>query len=110
MSLKKYKPYFHQESGITFKNFQQVREYIWETREHKSEISGDPLLYPGDLQWSWQFMHLLGRNYTFWVLNPDNVILGTVKEHEKQESFPFFIEKREELKSKYYQEHQIKKL
>jgi len=108
--MKKYKPFFHKESGITFKDFQQVREYIWETREHKSEISGSPLLHPGHWQWHWQFLHLLDRNYTYWVLNPDNVMLGTVDEHDLQETFLEFRERKEKLKQQYYSENQIKKL
>ena len=110
MSNKKYKQFYHEESGIIFKNFDQVREYIWETREHKSELSGEPLLHKGHWQWSWQFLHLLGRNYTYWVLNPDNVILGTVKEHEIQGSIPCFVKKQDEMREKYYQESKIKKL
>lgn len=98
-----YKPYHHVESGITFKTFPQVREYIWSTREHKSEISGKPLVYPNNHLFHHQFAHLLGRNYTYFVLNPDNIILLTADEHLHQEQYPEFLEKQEEMRQKYYQ-------
>lgn len=103
--MAKYKPYFHKESGITFKDFNQVREYIWETRDHKSELTGEPLLNTNHAKWHWQFLHVLGRNHTYWVLNPDNVLLGTPEEHDKQETFEVFNEKKEELTREYYREY-----
>lgn len=107
---KKYKPFFHAESGITFTTFQQVREFIWNTREHKSEISGEPLVNENHWQWSWQFLHLLGRSYTYWVLNPENVMLATADEHQNQENYGAFLKKQDEMREKYYQQNQIKKL
>jgi len=110
MKKVKYKPFLHEESGITFTTFPQVREYIWNTREHKSEISGEPLVNENHWQWSWQFMHLLGRNYTYWVLNPDNILLGTAHEHQNQENYGAFLKRQDEMREKYYQQNQIKKL
>jgi hypothetical protein len=103
--MKKYKPYFHAESGITFTDFAQVREYIWENREHISEISGQPLLYPNHPQWIWQFGHVLNRTYAKWVLNPSNILLMTVDEHANQEQYPAFLEKQDELRREYYREY-----
>lgn len=101
--MKKYKPFQCVESGITFKNFQQVREYIWNTRPHISELTGKHLLHESHPQWGWQFLHILNRNHTFWVLNPSNVLLGTVLEHTNQEQYPEFLERQEKMRQKYYQ-------
>jgi hypothetical protein len=102
--MKKYKEFFHKESGITFTNFQQVREYIWYNREHKSEVSGKPLHPLGSFWWTHQFAHLLNRHHTHFVLNPDNVMLLLPDEHSNQESYPLFMKRQEEMRRKYYQE------
>lgn len=101
--MKRYKPYFHEESGITFTDFMQVRKFIWENREHRSEISGKPLVYPNSHLFHHQFAHLLGRNYTYFVLNPENIMLITADEHTNQEQYPEFIKRQEEMRQKYYQ-------
>lgn len=103
--MKKYKPYFHHESGVTFKNFQQVREYIWNTREHVSEVSGKPLLHEGHMLFHHQFAHLLNRRYTYYVLNPDNIILLLPEEHEHQEKYPEFIKRQDEMRREYYEKY-----
>lgn len=96
---------------MVFKNQTEMFNWIWENRPHKSEISGKPLHRKGHLMWHWQFAHILGKQaYPGYKLNPDNIMLMLPEEHHKQESFPYFIEKKEELIQKYYQERQIKKL
>ena len=88
-----------------FKNQSELFNYIWDTRPHFSEVSGKPLLEPNALKWHWQFAHILAKGqYTKYRLNPDNVMLMLPEEHERQETFPAFIEKRDELKRKYYKE------
>lgn len=103
--MKRYKPYFHEPSGIEFKNFQQVREYIWNTREHISELSGKPLLYPNHPQWIWQFAHLLNRHHTYYILNPDNTLLITVDEHKNQEQYPEFIKRQDAIRREYLERY-----
>jgi len=100
----KYKPFYHEESGITFTTFQQVREYVWNSRPHVSQLTGKRLFSENHPQWHWQFLHVIGRNNTYWVLNPDNILLALPSEHENQEQYPEFITKREELKAEYYKQ------
>ena len=108
---KKDKPYFHKESGITFTNQIQLFEYIWETRPHVSEVSGNRLPYKGHPQWHWCFAHILSKGaYPSTRLIPENIILLTPEEHDLQETFLEFKERKEKLKQKYYSENQIKKL
>jgi hypothetical protein len=86
----------------TFKTKLELFKHIWETRPHVSQISGEPLLPMGNFQWHWQFLHVLGGNYPHYKLNPDNILLGTVEEHEHQDRYTAFKEKQEELKKQYY--------
>ncbi|MFZ7121755.1 MAG: hypothetical protein ACOWWH_12515 [Eubacteriaceae bacterium] len=89
-----------------FKNQKELFEYIWETRPHISEFSGEPLLPKGHFQWHWQFMHCLPKgSYLKYKLNPDNIILGTVYEHEHQEEYEYFQQKQLELKREYYKKY-----
>ena len=79
--------------------------HIWQTREHCSELSGAPLLPKGHFQWIWQFAHILSKqSYPKWKFNPKNIILCLPDEHAKQESYPEFIRRRDELKREYYKE------
>lgn len=90
---------------MKFKNQTELFNYIWETREHKSELSGEPLLPKGHFQWHWQFLHVLPKGaYPYYKLRPENIILGTIKEHEHQESIQSFQDKKSELKMAYYKE------
>jgi hypothetical protein len=95
-----------------FKNLTELFNYVWETREHVSELSGEPLLPKGHSKHHWQYLHLLGKNYTHYKLNPNNIILALPEEHERQETFPKFIERRDELKREYYDKYynNIKKI
>lgn len=85
-------------------------EHIWNTREHISELSGLPLLNRQHPQWHWQFGHILSKGtYPKWKFNPKNIILCLPDEHARQEEFPKFIERRDELKREYYKEYYSKK-
>ena len=88
---------------LTFKNQKEMFEYIWETRPHISELSGKPLLQKGHFKWHWQFLHVLSKNsYPSMKLEPDNILLATPEEHEKQEQYKAFKEKQTELKRIYH--------
>jgi hypothetical protein len=86
-----------------FKNQIQMFNYIWETREHISQLSGKPLLNKSHPQWHWQFLHVLPKgSYPYFKFNPENILLGLPEEHEKQTSFKIFTDKSDELKREYY--------
>jgi len=92
-----------------FKNQKEMFLAIWEEREHVSEISGKPLLNINHSKWSWQFLHVLSKGaYPSYKLNPDNILLGTPEEHEAQEQYKVFNDKKEELKRAYYSDKNIK--
>jgi len=88
-----------------FKTQHEMFIWIWDNRDHKSEISNKQLLPCGHPMWHWQFAHILPKGtYKKWKLNPDNIMLMLPDEHEKQESFEIFIEKHEEMRKKYTDE------
>ena len=88
-----------------FKNQIEMYRYIWETRDHISELTGKPLLNQNHPQWVWQFLHILPKGtYPKYKLNPDNIILGLPEEHETQEGFLKFQDKKQELMQEYYKE------
>jgi len=97
-------------SSKKFKNQTEMFNWIHENREWKSEVSGKPLLPKGHWQFHWQFAHLIGKGpYPSFKLREENIMLMLPEEHEHQESFPEFIERRDKIKEKYYSENQIKK-
>jgi hypothetical protein len=76
---------------------------VWAERPHISEVSGLPLYGEGHSLWHWQFAHVLGKGaYPRYKFREENIMLMRPEEHEKQEQFPKFCERRDELKSKYY--------
>ena len=81
-------------------------EAIWNDRPHVSEISGQRLIEnPNDFHFYWQFAHVLGKQaYPRYKLNPENIMLMTWKEHEKQENFDIYQKRRQELIEKYYRD------
>ena len=90
---------------MIFKNQKQLFEYIWESRSHISELTGKPLLNQNHTKWHWQFLHILPKgSYPKYKFNPENIILALPEEHEKQEFYPEFIRRRNELRQKYYEE------
>jgi hypothetical protein len=95
---------------MIFKTQKQMFEWIWETRPHVSELSGEPLLPKGHFKWHWQFLHVLPKgSYPSMKLDPDNILLGLPDEHSHQERYEVFKDKKIELKRKYAEEHKIKK-
>jgi len=83
--------------------------FIWETRPHVSEISGKPLLWHTHYQFYWQFAHVLSKGvYTKYRLNPSNIMLMLPEEHEKQESFEVFRNRRDKLKQEYYRNEKLR--
>lgn len=93
---------------MEFKNQSEMFNYIWENREHISEVSGKPLLPKGHSKWHWQFAHVLGKGrYTKWKLKEFNIMLMLPEEHEKQERYPLFIERKGELELKYHEENKL---
>jgi hypothetical protein len=68
-------------------------------------LSGRQLLPEGHPQWTWQFLHVLSKgSYPGYKFNPDNILLALPDEHQRQEQFPAFIEKRDQLRREYYKE------
>lgn len=90
---------------MKFKNQSELFAYVWETRPHISELTGKPLLPKGHFQFHWQFLHVLSKGaYPAYKLNHDNIILALPEEHERQEDYQYFNDKKEELKRQYYKE------
>lgn len=88
-----------------FKNQKEMFLWIWDNRPHVSELTGKPLLYPGNSKWHWQFLHVLPKGaYPAFKLNQNNVLLGLPDEHEKQNEFNIFNEKYENLQREYYRD------
>ena len=96
---------------MTFKNQREMFIWIWETRPHISEVSGDPLLPPTEFKWHWQFAHILPKGtYSKFRLNPNNVMLMTPEEHAHQEDHKAYHTKKEILRAEYRNLYEIKKL
>ena len=92
-----------------FKNKKELFMHVWNTREHVSEISGKPLVYPNHPRWHWQFLHVLSCGaYPSYALNEKNIMLGTDIEHQDQELYKVFSDKKEELRRAYYDDETIK--
>lgn len=84
-----------------FNTLKELFFYVWETREHVSELTGEPLLPECNDRWHWQFLHVLNKNtYPEYKFDPDNILLGLPEEHEKQEDYQVFRDKLEEMKAK----------
>jgi hypothetical protein len=92
-----------------FKNQVEMFKYIWETRPHVSELSGETLYEYGHWLWHWQFLHILSKgSYPSYKLNPDNILLALPGEHERQEQYQVFKDKQTALKLKYNSDPNIK--
>ena len=98
---------------VEIKNQSQLFNLIWEEREHKSQISGQPLLNKGHLKWHWQFSHILPKGlYPKFKLERKNVILMTPEEHQlwgerpdkirHQPKWAWIFELHEKLKQEYH--------
>lgn len=76
---------------------------IWNERPHFSEVSGKPLLPATDRQWAWQFAHILPKgSFHSQRLNKENIMLMLPSEHENQERYDKFQQKKTELLNQYY--------
>lgn len=94
---------------MKFKNQKEMFDWIWENRAEengfRSELSGKPLLPKGHFQWHWQFLHVLPKGtYPAYKFDSENILLGLPNEHENQERFEVFQNKKDELIPKYYKE------
>ena len=86
------------------KTQKQLFDYVWRTRDHVSEVSGKPLHPKGHWQWHWQFAHVLSKGtYPSFKLNPDNIMLMLPEEHESQERYELFNERKKALQRIYYE-------
>lgn len=93
-----------------FKTKKELYKYIWDTREHVSELTDKPLLPPNHIQHHWQYLHILSHGtYPKYKFNPKNIMLALPEEHENQEQYEVFQEKQLELKRQYYKEFYNKK-
>lgn len=78
---------------------------IWEERPHVSEASGKRLFPMGHPLWHWQFCHILGKNVApAYKHRKENIMLMLPEEHENQERIVPFMQRKEKLKAKYFEE------
>jgi hypothetical protein len=94
---------------MIFKTQKEMLLWIWGNRPHVSELTGEPLLPKGHYKWYWQFLHVLSKQaYPSYKFESDNIILALPEEHEKQEDYEYFRNKRDELKLRYNTDPNIK--
>lgn len=91
-------------------NESKMFKEIWESKQHISELSGKQLLPKGHFKHHWQFLHVLPKgtfpNFKYFK---HNILLGLPSEHEKQEQYEVFQERREILNRIYYEVYYNKK-
>ena len=86
------------------KSQSELFRHVWETRKHGREGSGEPLLPEGHPQWHWQFAHVLSKGaFPRYKLNPENIMLMLPAEHERQEQFESFNQKKIKLIKQYHE-------
>ncbi len=87
------------------KNYNQSHMFqeIWRDRVHFSDLTNSPLHPQGHFKWHWQFLHVLPKG-TFAKMKffKPNIMLGTPDEHDNQDKYEVFREKREMLNRIYY--------
>ncbi len=89
----------------TFKNQKELFMHIWNSRPHVSELTENPLLPISSDLWHWQFAHILPKGaYPSYKLREENIMLMLPDEHKNQEHYEKFIQRRDELRRKYYKE------
>lgn len=77
---------------------------IWKERDHFSELTGKKLYPHGTIKWHWQFLHVLPKGaYGKFRFFKYNILLGTPWEHDHQNQFDIFEERRELLTRLYYE-------
>jgi hypothetical protein len=78
---------------------------IWKKRPHVSELSGKGLKYGPEnpKEFVKQFLHVLPKGtYPSLRLEKENILLGTFEEHENQDQYPAFQERKVKMKQKVY--------
>lgn len=78
---------------------------IYNERPHVSELSGKPLPYGPDnpAMFVKQFLHVVNKGRSpKWRLNKRNVMMGLPEEHDRQNAFPKFRERLQELTKEMY--------
>lgn len=84
-------------------NQRRLFEQIWNERERVSEVSGKPLYPKSHYKWHWQFAHILPKgSFPKYRLRKDNIMLMLPSEHERQEQYELFQQRKIELTSEYY--------
>jgi hypothetical protein len=82
-----------------------VFKEIWDERPHISELSGLPLPYgPNNMQnWVKQFLHVInkGRSNDLRLVKR-NIMLGTPEEHEHQDQYEAFRQRKIEMLREMY--------
>ena len=59
-----------------FTTQKEMFDFVWQTREHKCQISGSNLDLVPESKFFWMFAHILAKkNYPFFKLNADNILL-----------------------------------
>lgn len=95
---------------MTFKNQKEMFDWIWENRPHESELTGEPLLSKKHFKWHWQFLHVLPKgSYPKFKLDPRNIMLALPDEHDHQNQYQAFHNRKSELKTIYYRLYYNKK-
>ena len=89
---------------MTFKSQKELFDYIWDTRPHKSEVSGEPLLPKGHYKFVWQFAHILNKGrFPHLKYDERNIILMLPEEHDHQDRYEEFNYRKEQLLKEVYQ-------
>jgi hypothetical protein len=89
----------------THKTIKELFIYVWQNRDHVSELSGKPLLNKNQFKFHFQFLHVLSKNtYPKYALKSKNILLALPDEHEKQDTYPKFKDMQLKLIQEYMKE------
>jgi len=78
---------------------------IWNERPRISELSGMPLQYDKSnmKMWVCQFLHVIPKGMSKKLrLEKRNIMLGTIYEHNHQDQYPAFNQRKQELNLAFY--------
>jgi len=82
--------------GFGYKNQKDMFFDIWQEREHKCQISGSNLDLVPENRFFWMFSHVLAKkNYPYYKLNPENILLVHPDVHYCVDNFT------EDMRKKY---------
>lgn len=95
---------------MEFTTQEDLFKWIWDTRPHFSEITGERL---GNFMNAYFFIHILSKKaYPNFALYPQNIVLGTAEEHKAYDEGYQFKEsdwvlqymnpRKDSLKALYY--------